>query len=168
MPGRRICINIRRIMDLIDFTDQESIGAIILSLDFSKCFDKISFCSLQGALEFFGVSEVIRKWTSILYNNFQVKVQNNGHFSKSLDIERGVHQGGCASALYFLYCAEMLGIALRQDNRIQGIPVKEIAAKLGQYADDMDNYSLFLNLHWMRLCLNLIVPFQHWVHGELR
>ena len=159
MPERRICVNIRRIFDLIDFTNQRSIPAIILSLDFSKCFDKIEFCALKGALCYFGCSEVIQKWTDILYTGFTVRVQNNGHFSTDIDLQRGVHQGGCASAMYFLYCAELLGIALRKDKNIQGIPVKEIAAILGQYADDMDNYSLY-----EQSSLNAIISRLQWFH----
>ena len=161
MPGRRLSTNIRRVFDLMDYTKMENIDAFILSLDFAKCFDKISFSALKGSLRYFGCSNVIREWTDILYKGFTVKVHNYGHLSSKIKLERGIHQGGCASAMYFLYCAEMLSIALRQDNSIAGIPVKEIAAILGQYADDMDNYSRF-----QQESLNAIIRRLSWFHDN--
>ena len=142
LPGRRITTNIRKVLDIIAHTDREGIEAFILSLDFSKCFDKISFEAVFGSLNYFGCSNIIINWVHMLYTGFTVKVQNNGNFSKQIDIQRGVRQGGCASTTIFLCCAELLAIELRKDTRIQGIPVKEIAALLGQYADDMDSFQL--------------------------
>ena len=41
MKQRRIAVNIRRIFELMTFTQNHNIDAMILSLDFMKCFDKI-------------------------------------------------------------------------------------------------------------------------------
>ena len=80
---------------------QEQIDAVILNLDFQKCFDMISKSAIIGSLHFFDFGEFIINWVSILYNNFKVKVQNNGHFSEYIEINRGVHQGGCCSVNIF-------------------------------------------------------------------
>ena len=140
--NRQICSNIRMIFELIKHTEDEDLDAMILSLDFMKCFDRIEFDALFGALKFFGIAEKIIDWTKILYKNFKANTQNNGFFSKQIKIGRGLHQGGPCSSIYFLICAEMMALLLRNDVNIKGIWVKEIKNLLGQYADDADIYLL--------------------------
>ena len=142
MKNRRISVNIRKMLDIIHYANKEDLEAVVLSLDFVKCFDKCSFSILHGSLEYFGFGEVVKEWTKILYKNFSVKVQNNGHFSENIDINKGVHQGGCCSSLYFLIIAEILAISLRADERIEGITISTIRNLLNQFADDMDIFSL--------------------------
>ena len=138
MKDRRISVNIRKLLDIMHYTEEEDIEAVVLSLDFVKCFDKCSFSILHGSLDFFKFGSIVRKWTEILYKNYTVKIQNNGHFSDKIDIEKGVHQGGCCSSIYFLVIAEILAISLRNNNNIKGITINEIINLLNQFADDMD------------------------------
>ena len=70
---------------------------IVLSCDFLKCFDRIEFQCITEALKQFSYSEYLIQWIEIMYTKFNLKVQNNGKFSRSLKVERGVHQGGPAS-----------------------------------------------------------------------
>ena len=138
MKNRRISVNIRKMLDIMHHVEVEDMEAVILSLDFVKCFDKCSFSILHGSLEFFGFGEIVKTWTKILYKEYQVRIQNNGHFSSPIDIKKGVHQGGCCSAVYFLVIAEILALALRDNQKIKGITVKDIKHLLNQFADDMD------------------------------
>ena len=101
MPGRQILANIRKIFDLIYYTENFNIDAIILSLDYKKCFDMISFDSIIKSLHFLKFSDWIIKWTEILYTDYQVRAQNNGNFSLPISIERSVHQGGVNSVNLF-------------------------------------------------------------------
>ena len=71
-----------------------------------------------------------------------MKIQNNGHFSDEIKIEKGVHQGGCCSSIYFLVIAEILALALRSNEDIDGITIQDIKNLLNQFADDMDIFSL--------------------------
>ena len=143
LPNRAISTNIRRIFDAMKYCKEEEIDGIILSLDFSKCFDRISHITIKKALDYFGFSTVTQKWISVMYDNFAVKVQNNGNFSKKLKVCRGIHQGGNASIGIFLICAELLAIKFRGNEKIKGIPVADFLLLLGQYADDMDNFLQF-------------------------
>ena len=138
MKNRRISVNIRKMLDIMYYTKKEDLEAVILSLDFVKCFDKCSFSILHGSLNFFGFGEIIKVWTKVLYDDFTVKVQNNGYFSDPIEIKKGVHQGGCCSAVYFLVIAEILAIALRENEKIEGITIRSIKHLLNQFADDMD------------------------------
>ena len=141
MKQRRISVNIRKMLDIIHQVEKEDLEAVVLSLDFVKCFDKCSFSILNGSLDFFKFGQVIKEWTKILYLDFTVRIQNNGHFSQEIDIEKGVHQGGCCSSVYFLIIAEILALALRNNSDIKGITLKEITNILNQFADDMDVFS---------------------------
>ena len=60
-----------------------------------------------------------------------------------VNVQRSVHQGGCASVQIFLLCAEVIALELRQCEAIKGIPVEEIIHLLNQYADDMNVASLY-------------------------
>ena len=141
MKDRRISVNIRKMLDIMHQVDKEDLEAVVLSLDFVKCFDKCSFDILHGSLDFFGFGKKVKEWTKILYKDFAVKIQNNGHFSDSFDIKKGVHQGGCCSSVYFLVIAEILALTLRDNDKIEGITIKDIKNLLNQFADDMDIFS---------------------------
>ena len=138
MKDRRISVNIRKVLDIIHQAEKDDLEAVILSLDFVKCFDKCSFSILHGSLKFFEFGTIVKEWTKILYKDFTVKVQNNGHFSESIRILKGVHQGGCCSSLYFLVIAEILALSLRENDMITGITIGQIRSLLNQFADDMD------------------------------
>ena len=71
-----------------------------------------------------------------------MKIQNNGHFSQQIPIQKGVHQGGCCSSIYFLIIAEILAISLRSNQNIEGITLHDIRNLLNQFADDMDIFSI--------------------------
>ena len=141
MKDRRISVNIRKFLDIMHHAESNDIEAIVLSLDFVKCFDKCSFSILFGSLDFFGFGEVVKQWTYILYRDFSVRIQNNGQFSEQINIKKGVHQGGCCSSIYFLVIAEILSISLRANENIKGITIKDIQNILNQFADDMDVFS---------------------------
>ena len=138
LPGRHITTNIRKILDLAVEMEGSEKGGYVVNCDFLKCFDRIETGSVVKSMEFLGFSELLRKWVEVTYKNFSVRVQNNGHFSKDIQVTRSVHQGGCASNAYFLTVAEMLAITLRQDPDIRGISFKEIIHFLNQFADDLD------------------------------
>ena len=129
--------------ELIKFAKDKDLEAIILSLDFKKCFDKVSFSILFGALEFFKFPKYITKWVKILYTNFKINTQNNGFFSGRIDIQQGLYQGGPCSSLLFLICAEILALMIKENKNIKGIWVDEIHNLFGQYADDADAYLLY-------------------------
>ena len=138
LKQRRIATNIRRVLDLLKHADDEKIEAIILSIDFIKCFDLISHEAVFKTLEFFNFGSAFIDMVRITYRGCTSVVQNNGFFSRSINIEKGVRQGAPNSSFLFLLCAEVLAIMLKEQSAIQGIPVKEIIFLLGQYADDMD------------------------------
>ena len=138
IKGRNISINIRKLLDILQHTENEQIEAAILSCDFQKAFDKVEFRSLKKVLKFFEFPQKILLWTDILYNSFSLVVQNNGHFSEPVEVSRGLHQGGPCSSLYFVILVETLAINLRKNEDILGIQIQDILNLLNQFADDLD------------------------------
>ena len=100
MPERRISVNIRKLLDIIFYAIENELEILIVSLDFAKCFDRVSFDILHGALKYFKFGEVVKNWTKILYKDFQVQVQNNEKFSDAIYVQKGIHQGGGVAQVY--------------------------------------------------------------------
>ena len=84
MEGRFIGINVRRLMDLLHYVENEQIEALLISVDFSKCFDTIEFDSIRGALKYFNFGEGIINMIFLLYDEFETCVLYNGHKSEFL------------------------------------------------------------------------------------
>ena len=138
MPGRRISINIRKILDIMDTLQDNDEPGLLLSIDYQKVFDKIEIRSALGAMNYFNFNPKIIDWVHTLYSNFYLKIQNNGNFSEEITVSRGLHQGECCSTAIFLVVAELLAIEIRKKSEIKGIPVADIENVLGQFADDTD------------------------------
>ena len=137
MADRKISTNIRKLFDLMYWSQEQDEDNIILSCDFLKCFDRIEFDCIRKSLKYFGFSDILCTWIDILYDKFRVQIQSNGYFSKFIEVTRSVHQGGCCSAEIFLVCAETLAILLRRNKDIKGIKVEELINLINQFADDL-------------------------------
>ena len=53
MKGQNICHTIRKTIDIIDYTSKHHVQGFLLNLDFEKCFDKIEYQAIRGALKIF-------------------------------------------------------------------------------------------------------------------
>ena len=161
MTGRNISTNIRKTLDLIDYCKRKNIEALLLNCDFHKCFDRVSFSCVKGALHYFKFSPYIIKWMEILYSNFSICIQNAGNFSNRIQVERSIHQGGCCSAEIFLVCAETLAIMLRSSD-IKAIEMDGIVQFLNQFADDLSAASPYEqeNLN------NILAVFDKFYHNS--
>ena len=159
MAGRRISSNIRKILDLVLIAEAQGEEMLIISVDFEKCFDKVEFEAVFGALKHFGYGSKLINMIKTTYTGFTAMVQNNGYISEVINIRRGVRQGGPNSSILFLHCAEILANKLRSDDRIEGIPVNEILYLLGQFADDMDAY-----VHGNERCLHSFFEDLEWFY----
>ena len=136
IPNRKISHNIRKIIDVINQIEDEP--GLIVQIDFQKAFDKCEHDAVLGSLDFFNFPDYIIKWVKILYQNFKVRVQNNGFMSEAIPIKRSVHQGGPNSAALFICIAEILALDIRADQDIKGVFINEIENLLNQFADDTD------------------------------
>ena len=140
MAPRNIACNIRRVLDLIDYTEENDIPGVVISMDFQKCFDRIEVSALLNSMSYFRIGTSFQRWTKIIYTKPVATVLNNSYFSPYFKVSHSVKQGGPCSAYFFLLIVEVLAIELRQNSRIQGLRFGKIQRILGQFADNMDLY----------------------------
>lgn len=81
MAGCDISTNIRKVIDVIQYTKHRNVTAIILSLDFKKCFDKIVHTTIEDSMKYFNFGKSFIYWVMILYKDIQACTLNSGHLS---------------------------------------------------------------------------------------
>lgn len=136
MKGRYIGENIRKIYDVLRYTEAENIPGLLLSVDIEKAFDSVSWAFMQKALEFFNFGPCLIQWIATLYHSPISCVSVNGQYSKWFSVCRGVRQGDPSSSYLYLLCAEIMSILIRQNVKIKGIQMNELEVLLSQFADD--------------------------------
>lgn len=136
IKGRFIGQNIRIMEDVVYFTEMNDLPGIILSIDFEKAFDSISWDFIDKSLEAFNFGVNFRMWIKILYKNIQSAVINNGNITEWFSPTRGIRQGCPLSAYLFIIAAETLAHKIRTDKKIEGIKIANFEIKISQLADD--------------------------------
>ena len=143
MKGRKICYNVRRSLDIIEWTKIKKIPGLILSIDMAKCFDRLEHRSIFGSLRYFNFGESIIRWISLFYNKFTICTQNFGILSKKWVKNRGTNQGCPLSPSLYLLTAEIMANKLRSNAKIKGLKVNNVQYLISQFADDTDLYLSF-------------------------
>ena len=147
--AERIGENIRLIYDIMQYTEENNIPGLLLSVDFEKAFDSVSWSFIYKVMECFGFGKSIISWIKTFDNNVKLSVNQCGNLSSFFGIGRGCRQGDPVSTFLFILCAEILGIMIRNNMNISGIIINDKEHKLSQYADDtlflLDGTSKSLN-----------------------
>ena len=91
---------------------------------------------LLRALRKFNFSNEFIDWIKVFDSGRKSYVSNYGHFTRPIDMERGIFQGCPISPYLFLIVIESMALAIRQNPNIQGIPVAENELKISLLADD--------------------------------
>ena len=136
IKGRYIGENIRTITDIIEYCKFKKMSSILLLIDFEKAFDTVSWKFLDEVLHKFNFGHIFRKWIKMLYTDVKGYVLNNGYFSASFEMLRGIRQGCPISAYLFLLIVEILAINVRNNKNIKGIKLQTREIKISQLADD--------------------------------
>ena len=169
MAKRRISTNIRKVLDMIDYYKYFKHKGILVNLDFVKAFDRAETNSVLGSLKFFNFADYLIQWVKILYSDFTIQVQNNGHFSDTIPVTRSVHQGGVASAFLFNILVETLAITMKQNTEICALNLAGKEYLLNQYADDTEIASednpqsveaIFNHLDYFQLQSGLMISYE--------
>ena len=66
MADRKISMNIRRILDSIEYCEKTNTPIAILSIDAEKAFDRIETSPLIAALQYFGIGTDFCQWTKVV------------------------------------------------------------------------------------------------------
>ena len=84
---------------------------------------------MQKTFEYFNFPEYLIKWVSVIYNNINSHIINNGHMSEGFTVSRGVRQGCPLSPCIFVIAVELLAIAVRHNVKIKGIKQNGVEKK---------------------------------------
>ena len=140
MEGRNIAANLRQTVDLITHVNATGKRAIIVSIDFEKCFDRVSHNSMFKALELFGFRNRFISWIRLFFTQFQVCTQNAGYLLELFNKTRGCNQGCPISPFCYLVCGEIMAQLIINNPNIKGITMNNVEFIISQFADDTGLY----------------------------
>ena len=141
--GRFIGEYIQILYDVLFETKNRNLQSLILSIDFEKAFDTVSWKFKVKTLKYYNFGPSIVRWISLFQKGAESCIIQNGFVSDFfLYLKRGFRQGDPISPYIFISCAEILEKMIRNSNGIHGIIIDNKEYKISQYADDMQ---LFLN-----------------------
>ena len=126
MAGRHIQDNIVTTMDVIGHVYQSGKQAVVITIDFEKCFDRIEHRSIYSALRYFNFGERYIGWCKIFFTDLLICTQNAGFQSEFKKKTRGVNQGCNLSPFLFLICGEIMAHLIKNNPYIRGVKVGRI------------------------------------------
>ena len=126
----------RLIFDIMTYTTEQQIDALLAQIDFEKAFDSIEWPFLINTLKSFNFGEEFITWITLLYTDIKSCVGNNGYYSNYFKLSRSIRQGCPISALLFILVAEIMAINIRSNPDIKGITINGLEYKISLMADD--------------------------------
>ena len=160
--GRYIGESTRLISDVLDYTEDNSMGGIIFSADFEKAFDSDEHTFIFATLQSFGFGPQFIQWVRTIFRNTESCVMNNGHATGYFPLERRTRQG---DPYLFILCLETLFLQIRENDNIKGIDIGDYQLKLPAFADDAD--FLMANIDSLQLVFRTCSTFQLYSSLEL-
>ena len=136
ISGRFISENVKLIYDILFETKSQNLPGLILSVDFEKAFDTVSWKFIEKVLDYFNFGPSVKSWIKLFQNGSESCIIQNGHMSDFLQLKRGCRQGDPLSPYIFILCAEILGKLIRKNKTLKGIIINGKEFRLNQYADD--------------------------------
>ena len=136
ISGRLIGENVRLMYDILFETKNQDIPGMILSIDFEKAFDTVSWKFIKRVLQYFNFGPSIISWINIFQKGSESCIIQNGFMSDFFNLKRGCRQGDPISPYVFILCAEILGKMIRDNKVLKGIRINGKEFRLSQYADD--------------------------------
>ena len=144
MEGCHITDNIVKTMDVIVHANRKGKEKyVIMTIDFEKCFDHISYSAIFGALTYFEVGEEFQRWIRLSFADFRVCTQNKGYQSDYFVKGHSINQGCPISPYLYLVCGEILAHKLKENKDIWGITIGNLKLLLSQFGEDTVLYLNF-------------------------
>eukprot|EP00253_Pinus_taeda_P035656 PITA_35656 len=141
VEGRQILDNILLAQEMIHSLHSRKIPGMLLQLDLSKAYDKVSWTYLEAILKAFGFSQPWIKWVLELIKSTRYSILVNGTPSKPFKPTRGIRQGDPLSPFLFVILMEGLSRLItkkKDEGQIRGLqPIRSCPATTHQqFVDD--------------------------------
>uniref|UniRef100_A0A3B5AFI2 Reverse transcriptase domain-containing protein n=1 Tax=Stegastes partitus TaxID=144197 RepID=A0A3B5AFI2_9TELE len=112
IQNRPLSSNIRRLLNVIQYTNQHGSKALTVSLDAEKAFDRVEWCYLFDVLRRFGLGGNFLRWIQTIYDSPAASVVTNGLRSEPFPLARSTRQSCPLSPLLFATALEPLGVSV--------------------------------------------------------
>lgn len=129
--------NVRRLINVVHFSQNTKYRALAISLNAEKVFDRVEWEYLFDILDRFGLGFEFVEWVKLLYRAPAARVLVNGSVSDIFPLGRGTRHGCSLSPLHFALALEQLAEAIRTDPGIYGVTLLGTECRISLYADDM-------------------------------
>eukprot|EP00253_Pinus_taeda_P025694 PITA_25694 len=140
VEGRQILDGIILSHEIIHSLKYSKQASMILKLDLSKAFDKLSWTYIQKMLIAFGVSHMWTRWIMSLITSSFFSILVNGIPSRPFSPSRGIRQGDPLSPFLFVLMAEGLRCHIKQallSHQLKGLSIHNSPAiRHQQFVDD--------------------------------
>ena len=120
-------------------------SGVIMSIDFEKVFDSVSFSFMERVIETAGFPKILQTWVKILLKGFRSHINHAGNLLKLIELGRGARQGDPIASILFVLSIEILLITIRNNPKIEPYKYETLSAidkpisnKVGAYADDVN------------------------------
>lgn len=100
-------------------TNNQELPGLILSVDFEKAFDTVSWEFIEKVLKYFNFGFSIISWIKLFQNGSESCIIQNGFMSDFVQLKRGCRQGDPLSPYIFILCAEILGKMIRKNESLK-------------------------------------------------
>jgi exonuclease III len=141
VEGRQIMDSVILANEVIHSLKTSKIPGMLIKLDLSKAFDRLSWQYLRSVLESFGFSNHWVDWILKLTSSPFFSILVNGTPSRPFRSTRGIRQGDPLSPFLFVIMAEGLGRYLKAavlEGSLTGLPLHNLhpAPSHSQFVDD--------------------------------
>ena len=109
IAGRFIAENVRTIYDVLFETKNQELPDLILSIDFEKAFDTVSWKFIVKVLKYFNFGPSVIKWINVFQNGSESCIIQNGFISDFFQIKKRVQTRGSHLAVYFHFMCGNFG-----------------------------------------------------------
>ena len=132
-------------MDIVAHVNRTQKSAILVSIDFEKCFDRVEHQSIFGAMKYFGFRPKFIQYVKLFFNKFEICTQNAGYVSDYFPKTRSINQGCPISPFLYNLCGEIMSHLIKGNPNIKGIKIgyPEVENVITQFADDTGLFLLY-------------------------
>lgn len=121
IQGRCILDNLLLVKEAKAWAKKKKVPLIMLSLDFEKVYDSVSWRFLRRCLEHYGFGSQFLAWMEVLLADAGAVILINGEVSDHITIGRAVRQGDPLAPTLFVILTNFLIFAINSTGEIVGL-----------------------------------------------